>query len=199
MIPHAALKSIPRFWGPNPANYPLMILRTKPPNPAGVAYPLCSLHDLDACHHLSSTTRSPSPLRLYLTWSTAVLTWSTWSNPHVHLLVDVPMCQTPTISLRPLVPWSKSHVRLSPLLVHQHEPAWPPPLYCHRPSQCSTPAHHKLRDMLHNTTLRLWLVQILTQSLIISWQSLIINRHIWAHLNHVFTISRLISALSTLT
>ena len=37
------------------------------------------------------------------------------------LLVDVPKCQPPTVSLPAiLVPWSKSHVRPLPLPVHRH-------------------------------------------------------------------------------
>jgi hypothetical protein len=51
----------PGFWGLDPANYLPVVLRPKLWNPAGEAYPLCLLHDPDACHHPSSTARSPSP------------------------------------------------------------------------------------------------------------------------------------------
>jgi hypothetical protein len=38
----------------------LVVLRPKPPNSLWVAYPTCSLHDLDVCHHKYLITRSPS-------------------------------------------------------------------------------------------------------------------------------------------
>ena len=37
MTPRAVPWSCTRFWGPNPANMPLAVLRPKPPNPLGVA------------------------------------------------------------------------------------------------------------------------------------------------------------------
>ena len=61
MMPHTAPKALLEFWGPNLANRPHAVLRIKPCNPTKIAYPLCFLHDLDACHHLSSITWSPSP------------------------------------------------------------------------------------------------------------------------------------------
>jgi hypothetical protein len=60
-------------------------------------------------------------LRLYLTWSTTMLTWSTAGStpsPHVHLLVDVPSVSYPRSVLGPSAPPSKppypSFTALSP-------------------------------------------------------------------------------------
>jgi hypothetical protein len=78
----------------------------KPSKPSGEAYPLYLLHDLDACHRLSTTTRSPSApappldlvnhrLDLVNTVYSSTCTFSCWR----------PNYQPPTmISL--LAPWS---------------------------------------------------------------------------------------------
>jgi hypothetical protein len=61
--------------------------------PSGEVYPLHLLHDLDTCHSHPRPPDHQVLLRLCLTWSTILLTWSTRSTPpHVLLLVDVPKC-----------------------------------------------------------------------------------------------------------
>jgi hypothetical protein len=84
-----------------PPRTPSRVLMPKPPNPAREAYPQRLLYDLNPCHHLSSTARSPSPSHPRLTWSTS--TRST-PSPHVHLFFDGPKCQPHTVSLSALSP-----------------------------------------------------------------------------------------------
>jgi hypothetical protein len=71
-----------------------------------------------------------------------------------------PSVSHPRPVFRSSVPRSKPLVRPSPPLVHQHDTTLLDLLHSHRSSLCSTPAHHKQRDMLHNTTLTLRLVGI---------------------------------------
>jgi hypothetical protein len=70
---------------------------------------------------MSVTIRSRSPDHQVL--QRLRLTWSTWSTlPNVHLLVNVPKCQPPTVSPSAiLVPRSRPHVYSSPLLVHRYD------------------------------------------------------------------------------
>ena len=86
---------------------------TKPP---GEVYPLRLLHDLNMCHRRPRPPNHQVLLRLRLTWSTPS------TPPHVLLLVGVPKCQLPTVSLPAiLVPRSKPHVRSLSLLVHRYD------------------------------------------------------------------------------
>ena len=64
-------------------------------------YPLCLLHDLDMCHRHPRRSDHQVLQRHHLPWSTAILTWSTRSTPHLLLLVDVPKCQPPRLAFWP--------------------------------------------------------------------------------------------------
>lgn len=89
MMPCAAPRSSPTFWGPNPSNLSLVVLRPKPPKPAGVLYLLCLLHDIDLYPaSLSRIVWSPSPHAPTMTWSTVILTLvnTVYAPAHVHLL-----------------------------------------------------------------------------------------------------------------
>jgi hypothetical protein len=124
-MPFVASKSILGFWGQNPTNHPPMILRLKPPNLVGIAYALCSLHDLDACH------MSTLVLDCLITKSLCLcLTWLSRSTPpsHVHLLVDVCKCQPPMASLLALGPSVQGSCPSFTTPVHRHEPAKSPSL-----------------------------------------------------------------------
>ena len=121
--------------------------------PLGEAYPLCLLHNLDMYHYRLWPPDHQVFQRLHLTWLIVVLTWSTrFTPPLVLLLVNVPKCQPPMVSLSSLlVPHSKPLVHPSPLPVHRHDTSLLDLLHSRRPSLCSTPTHHKPRDM-HNAT-----------------------------------------------
>jgi hypothetical protein len=164
------------FWGPNPRNHPPMALRSKPPNPLEKYIRYASSMIL---------TRVTVVLDHLITKSSSASAWLgqplSWLGQHgllllcILALVDIAKCQPPTVSLPvSFVPRSKPHVRPSPLLVHWHNTSLLDLLHRCRPSQCTTPAHHKSRDMLHHT-LKAMVSPKLNQSLIISRQSLIIN------------------------
>jgi hypothetical protein len=84
MTPYASSRSCRnsnQVLRPKPKNRSLLILRLKPPNPFGEAYPLCLLHNLDLCHRCPRLPDHQVLLRLCLTCSTTVFTWSTRSTP----------------------------------------------------------------------------------------------------------------------
>jgi hypothetical protein len=84
-------------------------LRTEPTKPVGVTYLLRFLHDLDKCHHLSSTAQSPS-----LCASAWLGQPSSWLGRHNIPLLHIYTCLSMSSSvshlrsvLRPSVPRSK--------------------------------------------------------------------------------------------
>jgi hypothetical protein len=131
-----------------------VVLRPKPPNPPREVYLLCLLHDFYKCHCRPRLPDHQVFQRLCLTWSTTILTWSTWSSPLVLLLVDVPKYQTLMVSLPTiLVPPLKPHVRPSPLPVHRNDTSLLDLLHIRRPSLCSSPTHqHSKRHVAHTLT-----------------------------------------------
>jgi hypothetical protein len=78
-----------------PKNHSPMVLRSKP---------------LDMCRHRPRSPDHQVLQRLYLTCSSSVLTWSTWSLPYTLVLVDDPRCQPPMVDhSASWVPQSKPH------------------------------------------------------------------------------------------
>jgi hypothetical protein len=106
-----------RVLGPKPEVSLPVVLRPKPPNPLEK---LILYASTISTHVTVVNAQPPCPLaNLRLTWSTTVLIWSTRSTPpHVHLFVDVPKCQQPTVSLLTiLISRSKPHACPSSLRV----------------------------------------------------------------------------------
>ena len=135
------------------------VSRPKPENRSPMVYPNHQTPLEKRIHYTSSMISTRVTVRprppdyqvlqcLHLTCPTIVLTWSTQSTPpHAHLLVDVPKCQPPMISLPSiLVPRSNPHVRPSMLLAHQHGTPLRDLLHDRRPSLCSTPAHQHSQE-----------------------------------------------------
>jgi hypothetical protein len=135
------------FWGLNPANSPPVILRDEPPNLARVAYALCFLFDLNACHHLSLTAWSSSPHAaawlgqpssrlgqhgLYAI-STCILACRcppSVSHPRLVLWPSVPRSKPLRWSFTTLSPSARTRFRLSALHPHitRQETCWTTPL-----------------------------------------------------------------------
>jgi hypothetical protein len=134
-----------------------------------LAYSTRSLHDLDTCHHQSSTARSPSLPKPPLDLVNTVYSYL-YSCTHRCPQVSVTHGQFSSFSNLSVMP----NVRPSPLVVlgtNLHD------LYLHRrpPSLCFTTAHHKPRDTLHTSQLMLRLVNTKIKLII----SLTIARHTW--------------------
>jgi hypothetical protein len=140
------------FWSPNPTNLSAAVLRPKAPNLAGVTYQLRFLHNVDMCHRSSSTVQSLGPCAP--AWLGQSSSWL--DQHHLHCLhrytclPTSPRASHPWFVLQPLVPHPKpprlSFTAPNPLAwTHLTSPL------SSTVSALSTPAHHKTRDMLHNT------------------------------------------------
>jgi hypothetical protein len=141
-------------------------LRSKLPNLAGVTYLQHLQRDLDACHCTSSTTRLLSPRTTALTWTTAVFTLvnTVYSVFHMYncllTLLNASLPRSifpPSVQASTFVLYHSQSIGTDSLDL----------LYCHRPSQRSTHAHHKDKRYVAHTALMTWLVSMLNQSLII--------------------------------
>jgi hypothetical protein len=99
----------------------------------------------------SFEAQPPKPPRVV--YSIGITSWA-----HVsHYWVLRPKLGVTTSShLASLVPWSRPSARPSPLLAHQHEPAWSSPT--------TVPVLHTCTPQAYNTQLVLWLVQDSHQS-----------------------------------
>jgi hypothetical protein len=136
---------------PNPVNRLPMVLRPKPPNSSGEMYPLSLLHDLDVYHRPSLTTRSPSSLMppLDLLNRHLDLVNKVYSlHMYTCLLMSLGLSH-PWLVSQSLVPRSKPFICPSLLLVHRHGTTLADLLHSHWPHLCSTPVHHKPRNVLH--------------------------------------------------
>jgi hypothetical protein len=133
---------------------------------------------------------------LFSTCSTTVLTWSTQSTlPCTLTLVDVPKCQPPQLVTR----WLRSlgpspGVHPSPLWVHRHEPAWPLPPPSTTVSELHTCTPQAERHVAH-PKLTLRLVQRFKPKCQHIDNHSSKHRTTWVHIDRVFAISPLMSAL----
>ena len=105
---HMVPRDPPRVLSPNPGKLSAHGFEDETVKPnwshISVTLPPWSRHMSPLVHDRPITMSS----RHHLTWSTSILTLSTWSTPcpHVHLLVDVTKCQQHMVSalaLNPLV------------------------------------------------------------------------------------------------
>lgn len=136
--PSILIKTVTGFWGRKPENHSSMVLRLQPPNlpKKRIYYATSTISTCVTVILLTPRSLSPSAPLLGLGQPMSWLGQTVYSS-HVLLLIDIPKCQPPALSLLAiLVSRSKPHVCPS-----QHNTSLLDFHYVHRLSLCSTPTH----------------------------------------------------------
>jgi hypothetical protein len=183
---------------PKPENHPHVVLRSKPPNYPRLAYSIHVPCDLNMCHRRSLTTLLPSPPAPLLDLLDHHLDPVNTVNSAMYTCSCrcLQVLATTASHLASLVPRSQPDVHPSLLPVHRHESTWLSPspsttaseLYICAPQAKRHVAQHHTHTMVSSQTQPKPIV------------SFTITHHtwtLWAHINHVFAISPLMSGLST--